>query len=58
MITGFPGKTSKTLTPAAFLKQQLTGDPKPVEGKITQIEDEDIVCLYETGDPELVYKSN
>jgi len=51
LITSFPGKTSKALTPAAFLKQQLTGDAKPVEGKTIEIGGEEAVCLYEIGDP-------
>ena len=50
IITSFPGKTSKTLTPAAFLKQQLTGDTKPVEGKTIEIGGEEAVCLYDIGD--------
>jgi ATP-dependent helicase/nuclease subunit A len=50
IITSFPGKGSKTLTPAAFLKQQLTGDTKPVEGKTIEIGGEEAVCLYDIGD--------
>jgi len=50
VITAFPGKTSKTLTPATFLKQQLTGNSNPVEGKTLRLYGEDVVCLYETGD--------
>ncbi|MFC1925153.1 UvrD-helicase domain-containing protein [Chloroflexota bacterium] len=57
LITCFPGKTSRTLTHAAFLKQQLAGDPKPVQGRIIRIEDEDALCLYETGDPEWYTKA-
>ena len=52
IVTGFPGKTAKTLTPAAFLKQQLTGDTKPVEGKTAKLGDTDVVYLYEAGESE------
>ena len=52
IVTSFPGGFSKVLTPAAFVKQQLTGDTKPVEGKPLQIGGEDVVCLYEVGDPQ------
>ena len=52
IISSFPGKSSKTVTHAAFLKQQLAGDAKAVEGRITRIDDEEVVCLYETGDPD------
>ena len=33
------------------MKQQLVGNPKPIEGKITNVDGEDIVYLYEIGDP-------
>jgi len=52
IITSFPGKGSKTLTPAAFLKQRLTGDTKPVEGQPLQIDGEEAVCLYDIGNPQ------
>lgn len=52
IVTSFPGRASKVLTPAALLKQQLTGDTKPVEGKPLQLGGEDVVCLYEVGDPQ------
>ena len=45
IISSFPGKSSKTVTHAAFLKQQLAGDAKAVEGRITRIDDEEVVCL-------------
>ncbi|MCX5998010.1 MAG: PD-(D/E)XK nuclease family protein [Chloroflexi bacterium] len=50
MITSFPGKTSRAMTHAAFLKEQLAGDPQSVEEKSAAVGSEDLVCLYETGD--------
>lgn len=50
MITSFPGKSAKLLTPAAFLKQRLTGNAKAVTGKEVTVGGEDFLCLYETGD--------
>jgi len=50
MITSFPGKTSAALMPAAFIKSQLVGNPKPVEGRPVVIGSEEFTCLYETGD--------
>ncbi len=50
MVTSFPGKTSEALTPAAFLKRQLTGDARPVEGKQVTIAGDEFSCLYETGE--------
>jgi ATP-dependent helicase/nuclease subunit A len=52
IITSFQGKTAQTLTAAAFLKRQLTGDPKPTKGKPFRIGQEEAVCLYETGNPD------
>ncbi len=49
IISSFQGKTAQTITPAAFLKRQLTGDPKPVMGKPILIGEEEAVCLYECG---------
>jgi len=51
IITSFPGQGAKVLTPAAFLKQQLLGDPKPTGGKPFRIGQEEAVCLYEAGNP-------
>ncbi|MDM8000262.1 MAG: UvrD-helicase domain-containing protein [Dehalococcoidia bacterium] len=51
IITSFPGKGAQVVTPAAFVKRQLTGDPKPVTGSSVRIGDERAVCLYETGNP-------
>ena len=50
IITSFPGKSSQTFTSASFLKTQLTGEPKPVEGPSITIEGEEFTCLYETGE--------
>jgi ATP-dependent helicase/nuclease subunit A len=49
MITSFQGKTAQMLTPAAFLKRQLRGDPKPTAGDPFRIGEEEAVCLYESG---------
>ena len=50
MITAFPGKSAKTITPAAFLKSQLAGDPKPVDGEHVTIDGEEFSRLYQTGE--------
>jgi len=50
MVTGFPGKTSEVLTAAAFLKRQLTGDARRVEGEGVTIAGDQFTCLYETGE--------
>jgi ATP-dependent helicase/nuclease subunit A len=52
IITSFQGKTAQTITPAAFLKRQLTGDPKPTRGKPLRVGEEEAVCLYESGNPQ------
>lgn len=52
MITSFQGKSARAFTPAAFLKQQLTGDPRRVEGRPLRIGAEEAVCLYEAGNPQ------
>ena len=49
MITSFPGKSSKTLDSAAFLKGQLTGETSPKDGPTIPIAGEDFICLHETG---------
>ena len=50
MITSFPGKGSTVVTPAALLKAQLAGDPRPTSGPGIQIGGEEFTCLYETGE--------
>ena len=50
MVTSFPGKTAKMVTPAAFLKYQLAGDAKPTGGPVVTIGDEEATCLYEAGE--------
>lgn len=52
IITAFPGRTSSLFSPAAFVKQQLVGDPRPVSGRPVNIAGEDFTCLYETGERE------
>ena len=49
IITSFPGKASKTVTSAAFLKTQLAGDPKPLDGPRITIDGEEFICHYEAG---------
>ena len=49
IVTGFPGKSSKMVSPAALLKTRLTGDPKPICGPAIAIGGEEFTCLYETG---------
>ena len=57
MVTGFPGKGSRVLTPAAFLKSQLAGDPKPTSGPVIEIGSEEFTCLYETGERDWYIKA-
>jgi len=57
MITGFPGKGSKMVTPAALLKSQLAGDPKPTCGPGIEIGGEEFTCLYETGERDWYFKA-
>jgi len=50
IVTSFPGRDSKMVTPAAFLKSQLVGDPKPADGPGIKIGSEEFTCLYEAGE--------
>lgn len=50
MVTGFPGKSSRMVSPAALLKTQLAGDPRPTCGRAIEIVGEEFTCLYETGE--------
>ncbi|MBL7120143.1 MAG: UvrD-helicase domain-containing protein, partial [Dehalococcoidia bacterium] len=50
IITSFRGKTATAVTAAAFLKAQLTGEAKPVDGEQVTINGEEFVCLYEAGE--------
>ncbi len=50
MITGFPGKSSEKVSPAALLKTQLAGDPRPTRGTTLAIGSEEFTCLYKTGE--------
>jgi ATP-dependent helicase/nuclease subunit A len=52
IITSFQGKTSEAFTPAVFLKQQLAGDHKRVNGEAIRIAGEEAVRLYKAGDPQ------
>ncbi len=49
MVTSYPGKDSAATTSAAFLKTQLCGEPKPVEGTAIPVSGELFTCLFETG---------
>mgnify|MGYP002395080992 CR=1 FL=1 len=49
MVTSYPGKDSAATTSAAFLKTQLCGEPKPVEGTVIPVSGELFTCLFETG---------
>jgi ATP-dependent helicase/nuclease subunit A len=57
IITGFPGRSSRVVTPAAFLKSQLAGDPKPTCGPGIQIGGEEFTCLYEAGERDWYIKA-
>ena len=50
MITSFPGRTAQVVTTDAFLKLQLVGDPKPVDGPRIRIDRNEFICLYEAGE--------
>ncbi len=49
MVTSYPGKTAKTITPATLLKTRLCNDPKPTDGPPVSIDGEQFTCLFETG---------
>ena len=49
IVTSFPGKTSTALTEAAFLKQQLATAPETTDDETVQVDGEDILRLFETG---------
>jgi len=57
MITGFPGRSSRMVTTAAFLKSQLAGDPKPTCGSVMKIAGEEFTCLYQTGERDWYLKA-
>ncbi len=50
VVTSYPGKTAKSFTPAAFVKNQLTGDLKPDTGRPLTIGGQACVCLHACGD--------
>ncbi len=50
MVTSFQGKNAEAFTPAAFLKQQFTGDPGGINGSPMQLAGERVFCLYQAGD--------
>jgi len=49
LITSYPGKLSRAATPAAFLKQRLTGAVDPEARDLVTIAGEECLCLYESG---------
>jgi len=49
MITSYPGPSSKVLSPAAFVKTQLAGDPRPAEGPEIEVGKTTAALLYENG---------
>jgi ATP-dependent helicase/nuclease subunit A len=57
MITCFPGKGSRVVTPATLLKTQLAGDPRPTSGPGIEIGGEEFTCLYETGERDWYIKA-
>ncbi|MCK5341101.1 MAG: UvrD-helicase domain-containing protein, partial [Desulfobulbaceae bacterium] len=52
IISSFQGKTSKSLTQAAFVKLQLTGELQPDSDRSIQLAGEKITALYEWGNPD------
>ncbi|MFP3899003.1 MAG: UvrD-helicase domain-containing protein, partial [Dehalococcoidia bacterium] len=57
MITGFPGRSSRMVTPAALLKTRLAGEPNPAGGTALEIGGEEFTCLYETGERDWYLKA-
>jgi len=57
MVTAFPGKTASAVTPAAFLKTQLVGAPKPTSGSVMKMAGEEVTCLYEAGERDWYVKT-
>jgi ATP-dependent helicase/nuclease subunit A len=49
LISSFPGRTSKTVTAAAFLKRRLHGEPCPTNGEPITIDGENAIALFEAG---------
>lgn len=49
LVTGFAGKTSVSITPAAFLKTQFQGTANPELGERFPLNGSEAVVLYETG---------
>ncbi len=50
VVTSYPGPNSRSLTLAAFVKQQLLGDAKPTGGKTVKIGGGTFTRLYDKGD--------
>ena len=57
IVTAFPGKSAAAYTPAAFLKTQLAGDPKPTGRSVMKIGGEEFTCLYESGERDWYVKA-
>jgi len=57
MVTGFPGKSSEMMSPAALLKTRLAGDPRPTGGPVIEITGEQFTCLYQTGERDWYLKT-
>jgi len=49
MVTSFPGKTSESLTPAAFIKRQLCGSSNPVDGDTVTLAEIECTGLFQSG---------
>lgn len=49
LVTSYPGKTSESLTPAAFAKLRLCGVSNPVDGDTVTIAGDEVTCLFESG---------
>lgn len=51
LLTGYPGKTSRSLNDAAFLRKQLAGERAPSRTRVVPIQDCQLDCFFEQGDP-------
>ncbi len=49
VISSFPGKSATSLTTAALIKQQLTGDPKATDGADTELDGIPATVLFQKG---------
>lgn len=50
LVSSYPGRTSRSFTPASLLKLQLTGDANPPDGARVEIQGRELIRHHESGD--------